>query len=414
MYLKLTEVSMEENVTSMCQTLICQLEKNGYASNTVKVYEHTVFAPILHNYEKLGLSSYDQSIMDELAVSYEMQLNEEVITKAVYNWRMRGIRLLQDYHTTGALHWKKYNNREVPETPEEYKELMYGFLASMEQGESTKGKVMPIIRGFMLYLKANGINDVHGIRPEDTRRFIEDVYSTYSGSMDSVIYAMRLFFRYLETQGFDAKRIHLLLSFPAKAKKVQATFTDDELTRILSGIDRTSIPGKRDFAILSLAVSTGIRAGDLTRLKLTDIHWDEKELRFVQRKTKRALSLPVQMAVLNSIADYILNERPKVQLPYVFLRCRAPYQELCGSDLHGILMKHMAASGVTHRKGDGKTFHGLRRFVGTGIVSHGGTVSIAAEVLGHQGIAATRQYIAMDMDGLRKCVLRRTSIGGVS
>lgn len=26
-YLKLTEVSMEENVTSMCQTLICQLEK---------------------------------------------------------------------------------------------------------------------------------------------------------------------------------------------------------------------------------------------------------------------------------------------------------------------------------------------------------------------------------------------------
>lgn len=352
--------------------------------------------------------------MDEIAALYEMQLNKGVITKAVYNWRMRGIRLLQDFHSTGELHWKKYDSREVPEIPEEYKELMHGFIASMGLEESSKGRVMATVRNFMLYLKANGMHDIHDIVPEDVRRFIKDAYSTNSGSMDSVIYAMRLFFRYLESLGFDTRKIQILLSSPTRVKKVQATFTDDELARILSGIDRTAIPGKRDFAILSLAVSTGIRAGDLAQLKLTDIRWNENELCFVQKKTKRALSLPVQKAVLSSIADYILNERPKERLPYVFLRCRAPYRRLCGTDLHGILMKHMDAAGVTHRRGDGKTFHGLRRFLGTGIVSHGGAVSIAAEVLGHQGIAATRQYISMDMDGLRKCVLERSSIGGAS
>lgn len=405
---------MEESITSMCKALICQLEKNGYASNTIKVYEHTAFGPILRYYEKLGITSYDQSVIDEIAASYEKQLTEGMITKALYTCRMRGIRLLLDYRSSGVLHWQKYDNFEVPEIPEEYKELMDGFLASQDLGESARERIMPIVRRFMLWLSANGIHDIHGICSEDTRCFIEDEHSAGSCSMESVIYAMRLFFRYLESLGFDARKIKMLLSFPTRGRKIQGTFTEDELIRILSGIDRTAIPGKRNFAILSLAASTGILAGDLTGLKLTDIRWGEKELRFVQSKTKKPISLPVRKAVLDSVADYILNERPQVKLPYIFLRCRAPYHALCGPALHGILMGCMDAAGVAHRRGDGKTFHGLRRFVGTGIVSHGGTVSIAAEVLGHQGIAATRQYISMDMDGLRKCVLKRSTIGGVS
>ena len=406
---------MEKGIVTMVEALIAQMNERGFARNTIKVYEHTVFAPILRRYEELGVSAYDPCIMDGLAASYESQLKEGKISKALYNWRIRGINLLHDYRATGKLYCGKYSNQKVPEVPEEYQELMNGFLSSLGQEESTKERVMLTVRSFMIFLKERNICEAYSISPEDARCFIEETYEAHKGSMDSVIYAMRLFFQYLESIGVDVKKIMILLSFPMRAKKVKPTFTEDELVKILSSIDRTTAPGKRDFAILSLAASTGIRGIDLISLTLTDILWREKEIHFTQRKTGKSISLPVQKPVLDSIADYILNERPKSELHCLFMTCRVPHHAFStSSDLDGILNKHMKTADVAHEKGDGKSFHGLRRFIGTEIVSHGGTATIAAEVLGHQGIAATRQYISTDMDGLRKCVLSRSTIGGAS
>lgn len=161
-------------------------------------------------------------------------------------------------------------------------------------------------------------------------------------------------------------------------------------------------------------MTTGIRAGDLIRLHLTDIKWTEEEIHIIQQKTRQALSLPLMAPVAAALADYILNERPKSKLPNVFLTCKAPYRAFSKScDLDGIIKKHMRKAGVEHRKGDGKTFHGLRRAFATGIVSKGGSATIAADLLGHNSISATRQYISVDMGGLRRCVLSRSTLGGV-
>ncbi|WP_418220384.1 tyrosine-type recombinase/integrase, partial [Clostridium fessum] len=61
---------------------------------------------------------------------------------------------------------------------------------------------------------------------------------------------------------------------------------------------------------------------------------------------------------------------------------------------------------------DGKTFHGIRRLLGTTMVSEGTPVTTVAQILGHQAISSTRQYIAMDLNGLQKCALPLSSIGG--
>jgi site-specific recombinase XerD len=56
--------------------------------------------------------------------------------------------------------------------------------------------------------------------------------------------------------------------------------------------------------------------------------------------------------------------------------------------------------------------HGLRRAIGTRMVSEDIPISTVAQVLGHIGIKATKQYISLDLEGLRKCVLGLDSIGG--
>lgn len=405
---------MESDVLSMSQAIIKQMKQNGIAHNTIKVYEHTVFSPILQRYDELGKTSYDQDVMDGLMTMYKKQLETGAISKALYNWRKRGVLLLQDFYATGEIHQGKYMNRKIPGIPNCYIRIQQEFLESLQIGDSSKNRVTAIVNKFLIYLAECGIEDVCDLRPDDVRRFMEQQHKKTPKSMDSIVYAMRHFFRFLESTGYDIHRIWMLLSFPSRVKTIKQTFTEEELMRIIAGIDKTSSPGRRDFAILSLAMTTGIRAGDLIRLRLTDIKWAEGELHIIQQKTRRALALPLLKPVAAALADYILNERPESKLPYVFLTCKAPYRAFSGSpDLDGVLKKHMKKAGIEYKKDDGKTFHGLRRFFGTGIVSNGGTTTLAAELLGHTGISATRQYISVDMCGLRRCVLSRSTLGGI-
>ena len=62
--------------------------------------------------------------------------------------------------------------------------------------------------------------------------------------------------------------------------------------------------------------------------------------------------------------------------------------------------------------GDGKTLHGIRRGLGTGMALNGVSVDLIAQVLGHSGIKATKLYISADMERLRDCALSLASLGG--
>src|SRR5664279_229380 len=46
----------------------------------------------------------------------------------------------------------------------------------------------------------------------------------------------------------------------------------DAVTALLGAPDRTTIAGRRDHALLQMAVTTGMRISELTGLKITDIH----------------------------------------------------------------------------------------------------------------------------------------------
>ena len=171
--------------------------------------------------------------------------------------------------------------------------------------------------------------------------------------------------------------------------------------------------GKRDFAILLLAVSTGLRAGDIASLTLTDIDWKKKELHIVQGKTHTILTLPVSKELLTTVADYILNSRPQTTDHHLFIKNCAPYTGFQdGVSVACVFRKYLRKAGITHTTDDGKTMHGLRRAIGTQMVAAKVPVTTVAQILGHSGIKATKQYISMDLEGLKKCVLESDSIGG--
>jgi len=181
---------------------------------------------------------------------------------------------------------------------------------------------------------------------------------------------------------------------------------DDEVAAVLEVIDRRKTKGKRDYAIILLAVVTGLRAVDIARLKLTEIDWQSGEIKIIQAKTGRPLALPLTKDVGEAIQDYILNGRQETTSEEIFLRHHAPFQAFKdGIAIGDMYDDYCKRAGIFREPYDGKGFHSLRRSVGKRLVTSGVSVHTAAQILGDANINSTKKYIALDSRHLKECAL---------
>lgn len=406
---------MKQDILHLVELARDMMDEIGLAPNTKKQYESSVFGPIVCKYQELGAAEYDSSIMEDLLLEYQVQYEGGEISKAIYNWRKRGVLLLNDLYKEGAgASWKRYCYYDLPKVPTVYENLFRTFGDSLaELSDSSRKRIAGITKEFLIYISNHGIESTDEISADTIRLYLGDAYSLHPNSMDSVVYSLRRFFRFLEGRGMDIHRIWLFLAFPMTAKKVKPAFPQDDIAKVLESVDTSAAPGKRNLAILSLEATTGLRGVDIINLELPDIRWRDCEIRISQHKTGNPLTLPLRKPVMDILADYILNERPKSDSNKVFLTTRAPHRPIKSSaSLACIIGKHMRAAGIDRSIHDGKTFHGMRRSLGTGIVQGGDSTTLVAQVLGHKGIAVTKQYIDIDIAGLSKCILPMDTLGG--
>jgi integrase len=81
-------------------------------------------------------------------------------------------------------------------------------------------------------------------------------------------------------------------------------------------------------AILTLLATYGLRAGEITALRLDDIDWRREQLRVRHSKTGHETWLPLVGPVGEALVDYLQKGRPKVSAREIFIRVRAPYRPL--------------------------------------------------------------------------------------
>lgn len=179
-----------------------------------------------------------------------------------------------------------------------------------------------------------------------------------------------------------------------------------EVDEVLSAIDTNTCVGKRNYAILSLAKTTGLRGSDIINLKLTDIDWRLGVISIVQSKTGVKLQLPLLFETGEAMKDYILNGRPTSDFPNVFLRCQAPYTALKSTaSLDAVIESHKKQVNISKTPWDGKAFHGIRRGLGRDLVLADTPITSVMQVLGHTNIDSTKPYIMLNSNELKKCAL---------
>jgi hypothetical protein len=169
------------------------------------------------------------------------------------------------------------------------------------------------LRCFLDFLRQKNIESVEQIKAADLFEFVSSRNHLKANTVSRIICDMRSFLRFLAILGITHKDLSLELP---KVRVPQNTHIpsvwDPELIeKLLEAIDRSSVKGKRDYAILLLACRLGLRAGDIRMLQLDNIKWENSRIEITQSKTNTPLSLPLSEEVGQALIDYLRSGRPK-------------------------------------------------------------------------------------------------------
>lgn len=184
-------------------------------------------------------------------------------------------------------------------------------------------------------------------------------------------------------------------------------WTAEEIRRLLASIDRRSVVGKRDYAMILTTARLGLRVSDLRGLELGDLDWRAKQITIVQHKTGRPLRLPLLDDVGWAIIDYVRDGRPETACPKVFVKHRHPFDAFgCSSSVATRLPRYAARAGIEFPPGQVCGMHSLRGALAVAMIGGGTPIPVVSAVLGHASSDTTQAYyLRFDVERLRGCAV---------
>lgn len=226
-------------------------------------------------------------------------------------------------------------------------------------------------------------------------------------SRNTRLAAIRSFFRYVAmsdpTWLLQCQRI---LAMPNKRYvKRTVTFLDaDEMAALLAAPDRTTWAGRRDHALLLLAVQTGLRASELVGLRCGDVVVGSGAHIRCMGKGRKERATPLRRETAKLLAAWIGDDKDGSSPLFPSIRG----ERLSRDALEHLVRKHcLTASRVCPSIGAKRvTPHTLRHSTAMDLLHHGVDPAVIALWLGHENVETTQIYIHADMRMKEKALAR--------
>ena len=184
--------------------------------------------------------------------------------------------------------------------------------------------------------------------------------------------------------------------------EIPSVYTAEEIAKLMDFLSSHADNRKRNRAIVMAIAVFGFRAGDVAGLQMEDIDWDKGLIRVIQSKTGNLVEHQMTEAAGDSLADYLLNERPASEDPHVFLK-----QD--GMPMDKTSISTMISSGFVNSgidiNGRKHGSHSLRHSLASNMLAEGEGILTISRTLGHGSVDSTRIYTKVDIGHLRLCEL---------
>jgi integrase/recombinase XerD len=259
---------------------------------------------------------------------------------------------------------------------------------------------------FQAYLRRIGVESVQELSPVILSGHI--VERAASGLARSTVREdagiLRVFLRYLHREGLTVTDLSDAVGWPQVYRKstIPRSISWDSVNRVLTGVDRRTEAGRRDYAILLLLVTYGLRAREVAALTLDDIDWKRDRLAIPERKAGHSTAFPLSPIVGEAILDYLRDGRPETTERHVFFRAVAPHEPIGPAAVASRARHFLLQAGIqVPRPGS----HTLRHSAVQRLVDANLDLKTIGDFIGHRSPRSTEVYAKVDVEALRQVAL---------
>jgi len=387
-----------------------ELKRLGYTQGTLQIYRRR-WRMLLDFAGSRGERSFSEQLgVDFLEHHFHiLELDAARTLPQQKVQELRIVRMIGDFQLHRSVLRRYYKHKEILTDPD-FIVLNQDFLQHCREKDYASATIEHYVKQsayFLDFLIAQGVHTCGELTQELINRYIRTLAGYTYKTVEQVICALRALFRYLQGQGLVsvdfASKTPMIQT--RKQTRIPSIWTKEELHSLIQVIDRGSPIGKRNYAIILLACSLGLRCRDIKQLKLENFQWEQKQLVFVQSKTRQPHVLPLIPAIGWAVIDYLRHGRPSVESPYLFLRHTAPFLPFSdGEHLHGMIERYMKAAHLpTLKKRRG--MHSLRHTMASVMLEQETPLAVISDVLGHADTDSTAVYLKVDLKKLKACPL---------
>ncbi|MFC1708110.1 site-specific integrase, partial [Planctomycetota bacterium] len=218
----------------------------------------------------------------------------------------------------------------------------------------------------------------------------------------SMCTVLRSFLRFLHLRGYVphdlAEAVPVIPNF--SLDRLPRPIAREDIEKVLRAVDRTTPIGRRDYAILLILGTYGLRGGQICALRLEDFDWPRETIRVCAVKSGRDVRLPLVCAVGEALVDYLRHGRPAAPSREIFLRVNPPVGPLrC---IYHVVRKHVRKAGLTNIP---MGPHAWRHGLASRLLANGNALKTIGDVLGHRSVESTLIYTKIDIETLRQAAL---------
>ena len=223
---------------------------------------------------------------------------------------------------------------------------------------------------------------------------------------------LRSFLRWAYQEGWlpTDLRAAVIAGRQMRQAQVRDVLATEDVDRVLAAVDRSRPVGRRDYAVLLLAIRYGMRPSDIRQLRLDDVLWRRGLIAIRQAKTGRPLTLPLLPEIADALVAYLRNGRPKTAVREIFIRHRAPFVPFVPTNnLTAIVRPIFRRTGLDQRSG-GRGLYVFRHTLASRLLAADCPIKSIADVLGHHSTDTTMEYATVNLAALRRVALSEAEV----
>lgn len=261
-----------------------------------------------------------------------------------------------------------------------------------DRSPKTKETYTRALRQFLIWLKANNIS-----RPEreDIIAYKNDIAASHKPTTtQAYIMAVKLFFRWTAQEGLYPNIAERITGAKLDKEHKRDYLSLEEAKALLNTVDRSTIKGKRDYAILVCMLVGGLRTAEIVRADIGDIQRKNGgDILYIQGKghLEKTDYIKIPSQAKTALNDYLEARN-----------CQDLKAPLFASEAHRNTGERMTTKSISRltkealisagMKSDKLTAHSLRHTCAVLNLLNGGTLTETQTLLRHTSSDTTRIY----------------------